>query len=197
MEVKRVTCECYIDVADMMLDDVFCGDNEDADVIADYEVVEDIFRAIMAQAFDYELHIGSVNIDGLDCEKKGKPFMLSILDDGTVWLEEARTESGIMKISSSDVVYVQPRYLDEFKEKYECEDGEIFVIECGEEEESCGEGPCEEKNVLQNGEGQNCGMEYHYCDGGKRFDCLYVSSNPVDIEELGKRINKMIKEMER
>ena len=196
MEVKRVTCECYIDVADMMLDDVFCGDNEDADVIADYEIVEDIFRAIMAQAFDYELHVGTVEIDGLDFDKKDNPYMLSITDNGMIWVEEARNKDGIMKISSSDIAYVQPKYLDEFKEKYECENGEIFVIECEEEEESCGEA-CEERHVLKDEEGRTYGMDYHYCDGVNKYTVTYISSNPVDIEELGKRINKMIKEMER
>lgn len=191
-DIKKIYIDELNDIGNFMIDEIFAEDAECVEFIGRTSTVEEAFKTIMREAYDYEFKIECLDFD-MDCGS----HVLMLDKNGLVSIYPTY-EDKKMRILVNDVVYIERKYYDDYLATNDGNDNVYIVCYDDEEdEEVCDKDSCTTSMVLKDDDGKSYGMEYNFCDGNKRYTVSYVSTTPVELEELNNRINKMIEGIKR
>lgn len=191
-DIKKIYIDEFGDIGDFMIDEIFSEGAECVEFVGRTSSVEEAFKTIMYQAYDYEFKIECLDFDmGYDSH------VLMLDKNGLICIYPTYASNKKMRILVNDVVYIERKYYDDYLATNDGNDNVYVVCDDDEDEEACDKDSCTTSMVLKDEDGKSYGMEYSFCDGSKQYTVSYVSTTPVELEELNDKINKMIEGIKR
>jgi len=190
-DIRKIYIDEFGDVGDFMLEEIFSEDAECVEFVGSTKSIEEAFKAIMCLAYDYELKIECLDFD-MDCGS----HVLMLDKNGLICIYPTYVDKK-MRILVNDVVYIERKYYDDYLATNDGNENVYVVCYDEEDEEVCDKDSCTTSMVLKDEDGKSYGMEYSFCDGSNQYTVSYVSTTPVELEELNDKINKMIEGIKR
>lgn len=190
-DIRKIYIDEFGDVGDFMLEEIFSEDAECVEFVGSTKSIEEAFKAIMCLAYDYELKIECLDFD-MDCGS----HVLMLDKNGLICIYPTYVDKK-MRILVNDVVYIERKYYDDYLATNDGNENVYVVCYDEEDEEVCDKDSCTTSMVLKDDDGKSYGMEYRFCDGSNQYTVSYVSTTPVELEELNDKINKMIEGIKR
>ena len=184
--MTKKNVEDFLDIADLMYSNVI-EEGKCVAFVGDFLEVTELLRSMFIADGDENLFVSLIDISDPDFRDYEFEYLLSIMDDGTLWVDKAAKDDGELfnMCGEYDVVYTRPGHVEKIKEKADevcvlCFDGEDYEIEN------------RSLHLITDDDGKLKGFSFSDEGHGVCFNMELCSCEEIDTDSLTSLIDRLL-----
>lgn len=180
--MEKLNFKNYYELAEEIFNSALC-DDVDMALIADYEIVYNVFKGLFTFDDGLELEVADIELGNGVADGYEGPYLLSLGGDGEIWIQKAMASDNKILCTGAEVLYVQPKYTADVLKRNDVDI--IFEIYFGEEEKE------PKFHLITDQDDKPCGFEYNDEGDGYCYHMRYCSCESKDIKDIVDMYNGM------